>query len=376
MPARAQLSVCCMTVDPAARVAGVLGLLRGVADEVVVAVDDRVDPDTLGPVREVADRVLPFTFRAPVDRPRAWLAAQCTGEWLLTIDGDEVPSPALVEALPELLAATDVQQYHLPRRWLYPSTDRWLAELPWWPDFQLRLARNDATLEVQGGTHAGIAPVLPSRHLELPLYHLDLLLRSTDERAAKAAAYEVERPGQRAYGGGPLNETLYLPERRDDLATAPVPPDDRASIDLVLHTRNLDRDGAIATRSVEISSDDDLYRVELEPFDTDRRFAPGETRPFYLRVGNRGSGTWPWGLEQHPEIRVSYHWRTTGGEMVQYEGLRSPLPCRLGPGESTIVPTWVEAPTEPGEYVLEIDLVHEHVRWFEAPLSLEVKVGC
>jgi hypothetical protein len=326
-----------------------------------VAVDDRVDPDTLGPVRAVADRVLSFTFRAPVDRPRAWLAAPCTGEWLLTIDGDEVPSRAFVAALPELLAASDVQQYQLPRRWLYPSADRWLAELPWWPDFQLRLARNDATLAVRGGTHAGIEPVLPSRHLDLPLYHLDLLLRSEAEREAKAARYEAERPGHRAYGGGLLNETLYLPERRGGLATEPVPVEDRAWIGRVLSGEEVD----------------DLYRVELEPFDIDRRFAPGETRPFYLRVGNVGSGTWPWGLEQHPEIRVSYHWRTgDGGETLHYEGLRSPLPCRLGPGESTIVPTWVEAPTEPGEYVLEIDLVHEHVRWFEAPLALEVQVGC
>ena len=65
-----------MTVDPPARVAALLGRLRPVADEVVVAVDDRLDPDSLDPVRAVADRVLPFTFRPPVDRPRAWLAAQ------------------------------------------------------------------------------------------------------------------------------------------------------------------------------------------------------------------------------------------------------------------------------------------------------------
>ena len=351
-----------MTVDPPARVAALLGLLRPVADEVVVAVDDRVDPDTLGPLHAVADRVLGFTFRPPVDRPRAWLAAQCTGEWLLTIDGDEVPSPAFVEALPSLLAADDVQQYQLPRRWLHPSADRWLAELPWWPDYQLRLARNDATLVVRGGTHAGIAPVLPSRHLDLPLYHLDLLLRSEADRAAKAARYEAERPGHLAFGGGLLNETLYLPERLGEgLATEPVPDEDRAWIDLLLRAQD--------------PPPEDFYRVGLELFDTDRRIVPGETRPLYVRVHNRGTAIWPWGLEQDPEIRVSYHWLTGAGAVVEPEGLRSPLPCRLGPGESTIVPTWVEAPKEPGEYVLELDLVHEHVRWFDAPLRVAMRVA-
>ena len=72
----------------------------------------------------MADRVVRFEFRPPVDRPRAWLAAQCTGDWLLSIDGDEVPSTALVDALPGLTAAPDVQQCWLPRRWLFPDAAR------------------------------------------------------------------------------------------------------------------------------------------------------------------------------------------------------------------------------------------------------------
>jgi hypothetical protein len=103
--------------------------------------------------------------------------------------------------------------------------------------------------------------------------------------------------------------------------------------------------------------------------------APGEVRPVYVRIENRGSAAWPWGLDQPPEIRVSYHWWRGTGELVDYEGMRSPLPCGLAPGESTIVPAWVQAPAEPGAYVLELDLVHEHVRWFEVPLRIEMRVA-
>ena len=39
------------------------------------------------------------------------------------------------------------------------------------------------------------------------------------------------------------------------------------------------------------------------------------------------------------------------------------------------MPVWVEAPAEPGDHLLEIDLVHEHVRWFEAPLRVPVAVA-
>ena len=403
---RSRLSVCCMTVDPPARVAAVLGLLRDVADEVVVAVDDRVDPSTLGPVHAVADRVLRFGFRPPVDRPRPWLAAQCTGEWILSIDGDEVPSRALVAALPELVASPDVQHHQVPHRWLFPDSGHWLADLPWWPDFHVRLVRNDATLAVRGGVHAGIVPVLPARHLDTPIYHLDALVRTEEERRAKADRYEAERPGHQAFGGGLLNDVLYLPERHGDVALRPVPDDDRAWIDDVLAATDdassnpppQPRAGSgfrgrvrnavpvpvpvPVTPAAEIDAfvppsqlPDDAYRVGLEPFETDHRIAPGELRPFYVRVRNEGSVTWPWGLEQEPQIRVSYHWRTVEGEMLHYEGLRSPLPDRVGPGGATIVPVWVQAPAEAGTYVLELDLVHEHVRWFEAPLQVEMKVA-
>lgn len=38
------------------------------------------------------------------------------------------------------------------------------------------------------------------------------------------------------------------------------------------------------------------------------------------------------------------------------------------------MPVWVEAPADAGRYVLEFDLVHEHVRWFESPLVVEMNV--
>jgi hypothetical protein len=39
------------------------------------------------------------------------------------------------------------------------------------------------------------------------------------------------------------------------------------------------------------------------------------------------------------------------------------------------VPVRVVAPAEPGEYVLELDLVHEEVRWFERSARIPVRVG-
>ena len=92
--------------------------LRPVADEILVALDERADPEVSNDLATVADRILVYPYAEPVDRPLPWLYEQCRGEWALTIDDDEIPSVALVEALPELCADASVTHYWLPRRWL------------------------------------------------------------------------------------------------------------------------------------------------------------------------------------------------------------------------------------------------------------------
>lgn len=380
-----------MTADPPAQVAAALAPLRAVADEVVVAVDSRVDTGSLAAYAGVADTVLRFDFRPPVDRPRGWLAGRCSGDWLLSIDGDEVPGTALVAALPDLISADDVVQYWLPRRWVHPDSTTWLGEAPWWPDFQLRLLRNDATLAARAEPHGGFVEVLPSRHAETPLYHLDCVVNDAGARAAKAARYEALAPGRAAYGGGGLNDVMYRPERWAPADLHPVPGDDRRLIEAVLAARTAAPAGEHPTELVP-SEDVDAcasspsmaegdYAVGLALFEGSGdacrplRLAPAEVRPVYFRVENRGGATWRWGLHQQPEVRVSYHWRSAAGAMLTYDGMRSPLPCTLGPGGSAVVPVWVEAPAEPGPYLLEIDLVHEHVRWFESPLPVRVVVA-
>jgi hypothetical protein len=385
-----------MTADPPAQVAVVLDALRPVADEIVVAADSRVDVGALRAYDDLADRLLRFDFRPPVDRPRGWLVGQCTGDWVLSIDGDEVPSAALITALPGLVAAADVQQCWLPRRWLFPDAASWLAEAPWWPDFQVRLMRNDATLAARAELHGGFVAVHPSRHVDAPLYHLDTAVNDHAARAAKAARYEAEAPGRSAYGGGPLSDVMYRPERWASGATRPVPDDDRELIDRVLAARARALPSAASrppapgppvvpaavvdrAASAPVMQPAD-YAVDLRLFEDGGaggplRLAPGETRPLYVRVANRGRATWRWGLDQQPLVRISHHWRTPAGAVTRYEGLRSPLPCTLGPGESAIVPVWVEAPRDAGDHLLEIDLVHEHVRWFDAPLTVSVLVA-
>jgi hypothetical protein len=383
-----------MTVDPPEQVVAVLAPLRPIAGEIIVAVDSRVDPAELEAYGAVADRVVRFEYRDPVDRPRTWLHAQCSGEWTFYLDGDEVPSAGLVTALERALEAEDVVQYWLPRRWLFGGASTWICELPWWPDFQLRVARRGSALGFRGGLHGGLAPLLPARHLDAPLYHLDLLLRSEAEREAKVAAYEAFQPSGLTHGGGRLNETMYLPERQALGELRAVPQEDRLLIDDVLAARTrsvapgrpLSSAEPIEAPLVPSASLDalapgrelseDAYRVRLSLLDgTDRRFALGETRPVYVRVANLGPVWWSWGYEQEPRLRLTYRWLEPGGEPLGGDGILSPLTARIGPGDEQVQPVWVVAPGRAGPYRLEIVLLHEQVRRFPSPLSVDVVVA-
>ena len=77
------------------------------------------------------------------------------------------------------------------------------------------------------------------------------------------------------------------------------------------------------------------------------RGGPINTRPdnkFYLAAGNR--------------------WLKSDGSLLTNMDGRYGIGKDLKPGEETEVPLAITAPKDPGEYILEVDLVQEQVSWF------------
>jgi uncharacterized membrane protein len=77
------------------------------------------------------------------------------------------------------------------------------------------------------------------------------------------------------------------------------------------------------------------------------RGAPVNTRTdnkFYLAAGNR--------------------WLKASGELVTNMDGRYGVSKDLAPGEEAEVPLAITAPKDPGDYLLEIDIVQEGVAWF------------
>jgi len=365
------LSVCCLTSDPGARVAAILRQLRPVADEIVVAVDSRLDQHRLGRYAEVADRLLRYEFKDSALQAVPWIASQCSGDWILLIDGDEVVNPTLIERLPELTSARDVFRYWLPCRWLFPDADHYLAQPPWLFSTP-RLVRNDpATLWHGGLSHGRFEPVFPSVHLSEGFYHLSLLVNDIAYRKAKVARYLSI---QSAHSRRVLEDDVtafYLPEQdqRFGAAPVPVPSRDRAAISEVLSASGEEQAGPPADEmpmwgwsKIERfwprrTLPDEAYQGEIEIFERSPRLYGGQQRQLTVHVSNTGPERWP-GMNREPWIKLSHRWLAVESASP-VEWTDACLPASLAPGDSALVPISIEAPPNAGRHTLELALVHE-----------------
>jgi hypothetical protein len=287
----------------------------------------------------------------------------------------------LIQQLPAMLGDTDVEQYMVARRWLHQDAGLWLDEIPWWPDFQLRLVRRNGQLRFPGTIHSSASLVRPVRLVDAPIYHLTLLLDSVAERDARLARYENIARGDEIPGGGTVNEVFYRPESFARFAPADVPAEDRELVAAVMEPdlspppcegpsllsppAPTDREWALH----DIAPD--AYRARIECLERNIRVQVGSPIAVHVRVHNLGTERWPWDPDLPPYIRVGYRWR--GPQAPEAEG-RSLFLSWVAPGDSVVVPLGGRAPTRVGSYVLETDVVHENVRWFGAPCTIPVDV--
>ncbi|HEX2233931.1 MAG TPA: hypothetical protein VHG69_11285, partial [Thermoleophilaceae bacterium] len=222
------LSVCLLTRGPAERVRALLELIRPVAAEIVLAVDEQGDSAAAEACADLADRSYLLDVGMPA-RVLGWLMNECTADWILRIDDDEVPSAALLRELPAILAAERPTNVALARRWLHPDRHHYLRSHPWTPDYQLRLVRNVPGIwRFPGLRHDNFDALGERRFLPLAIYHLDLLLQPLEARRAKRALYEADRPAHAA-DGFPVN-AMYTPEDVEGIELSPVPEEDADAI--------------------------------------------------------------------------------------------------------------------------------------------------
>jgi len=125
---------------------------------------------------------------------------------------------------------------------------------------------------------------------------------------------------------------------------------------------------------------DSAFRAELGVLYATPEVHAGGKIDLQVLVLNGSNVTWP-GCQHGSrdfQIYLGSHWLDSSEQHWTKDEGRAPLPTDLAPGESTIIGLTLNAPTQPGEYVIELDLVQEKVSWFglkgSHPTKLRLRV--
>ncbi|MGH9078446.1 MAG: glycosyltransferase, partial [Acidimicrobiales bacterium] len=390
-PARPRLSLCAKTANSGAWLEDWACRARGYADEIVLAVDDASNDDTLDLARRVADRVIVFAHPPVTEMAHDILLREARGEWLLLLDDDEVMAPGFGARLPDLVGDTYLTHYWLPYRWVVPTGGGygWLRTFPWHPNPRARLVRNVGSIfGDRGRLHAPLDIAGAGRVLDgddCAIYHLDFVRRDRAAREAKVERYR----GQAA----PSCEEYYLWE--DYGATLDVVPLDEEVVKGAPTGLAISRAreaaltraevGAVVSVAAQRASSArqwrtaDVFSADYVATTTPTRVLANRGYPVEVRLRNTSSLRWRNTGTGDGAVVLSYHWSHPEHGRLLVDGDVALLPHEPAPGEEVSVAAGIWTPYDPGTYRLEWDLRAEGVNWFSergvAPLSVDIDVA-
>lgn len=116
---------------------------------------------------------------------------------------------------------------------------------------------------------------------------------------------------------------------------------------------------------------DAAFKAQLTLAEPPARLRAGQKETVQVRIKNASDVFW-WArggeVNDRPDnfyyIAAGNRWLKPDGSLVTDMDGRYGISKDLKPGEETEIPLVVTAPKEPGDYLLEVDLVQEQVAWF------------
>lgn len=126
---------------------------------------------------------------------------------------------------------------------------------------------------------------------------------------------------------------------------------------------------------------DSGFAVEFLENDIPNTMTAGKDFSADVVIRNISKQTWSSrpNAKNRYQVNLSYRWKDPKGRVLVADGVRTPLPRNLAPGESVPLKMNIAAPERPGRYLIEVTLVQEGVAWFDekggAALSLPVVVA-
>lgn len=330
-----------------------LASVTDMADEIIVGVDAE-SSNTLELASKEADVFFRVEHTAFPEAAKMLFLEHATGDWILQFNDNELINAAFVSLMPRLLGDVACTHYYFPRKWVVNLEPmQYVRALPWYPDWQLRLFRNNQRLVWHSGRVNENYKVMGLGRTEegTSILNFELMKITEEQRAAKLARY-------RESGGTGTFEEFYAPIDGYPPTRLEAPP---AASKLKLF-RELRRNVVPG-----------IYNV------TWRKYPPWKARlgitmsesassgdHLFVRVDAFNSGllTWMRYPRQWPNLCVSYHVYDASGKLLVWDGERTPITSIVETGDKVSIFAFFIAPKEPGEYMVEWDMVSEDECWF------------
>ncbi len=138
------------------------------ADEIIV-VDSYSPDDTKRIASEFTDRIFDLNWEG-FGPAKEYAKKQASGEWILSLDADEVVSEKLKEEIFKVTRSDDaLNGYFIPRRSYFLG--RWMRHGGWYPDLVLRLFRKEKGSFTSRPVHEEVKVIGGTGRLKNDLIH-------------------------------------------------------------------------------------------------------------------------------------------------------------------------------------------------------------
>jgi glycosyltransferase involved in cell wall biosynthesis len=176
-------------------------------DDINILVDTKhVTPQVYQVLDTFKDSIVQFSrdFGGDFSAHRNYQLSKCTGDYIFTIDADEIPQEALIKNVRKIIDETDGDLFLVPRINICPGyTVEWLKkrsflinELGWinWPDYQGRIYKNHPSIKYDNKLHERIVgvtrPVRLDANPQIALWHI----KTVEKQDLQDALYKDIQP--------------------------------------------------------------------------------------------------------------------------------------------------------------------------------------
>lgn len=159
--------------------------------EVVVIWDNETIPEVnyecAAPIKNIASPLTDFSSQ------RNKMVKECSGEWILYLDGDELFSEDTWSLFTALLLIKRLEACYFPRMTFYPDENNCKVGFGLWPDLQLRLFRNRESVRFENPIHEKLTGVegRVALALDAPILHYSRLRKTPETLTAKLKRFDT-----------------------------------------------------------------------------------------------------------------------------------------------------------------------------------------